>query len=73
MHIINQLIIFHFILDAKFNDALPFSLDLLFLYFVSLNQKESIWVIRILFCNFLASAHVTNPTTLENRFNPLEP
>lgn len=31
MHITNQLIIYHLILDAKINDALPFSLD--FLYF----------------------------------------
>lgn len=30
MHITNQLIIFHLILDAKINDALPFSLDLFF-------------------------------------------
>lgn len=38
MQITNQLIIYHLILDAKINDALPFSL--IFFVFFSLNQKE---------------------------------
>lgn len=40
MHITNQLIISHLAFDAKINDALPFSLDLFFIYFVSQNQKQ---------------------------------